>query len=373
MQQESMQTFARAMSDSMHRALTEAIGDRKRSADEENENHDRSSAPKRLKIPISGDRHANVGNFNPLDDADELEVPTRRDTVHDIDMAVSSLIETELQQTPNGRDTTDNSNNAPTEPEQVTSASEDDWLSDLAQEFDLEDKKFGPPIGAQLAEIVNKMMTMPLGKDTLKEKCKQYYAPENCDKVVVTKVNEEIWYKVKPETRSRDIKLQAVQKCMVKAMIPILTSTNDLLKSKKAASESDISRLVKQLTDALAFLGQGCWEINQRRRAMIRPDLNRQYQQLCSKQVPITSYLFGDDLPKQVNDIKTTNRVGSKISGYGYQKFQNSTYGRSGGYRGGYQNTTGYNSTRGKNGYPFRKKHFQTAAPWKKGTDGPTK
>ena len=150
-------------------------------------------------------------------------------------------------------------------------------------------------------------------------------------------------------------------------MVPIISITDDLLQSKQPKTKVDVSKLVKQLTDALAFLGQGCWELNQRRRSMIKPDLNRQYQQLCSKQVPITAFLFGDDLPKQVNDIKTTNRVGSKISGSGYHKFQTSSnYGR-GGYR-GYQNT-GYHNMRGKNSYPFRKK-TATSAQWKKGTEG---
>ena len=50
---------------------------------------------------------------------------------------------------------------------------------------------------------------------------------------------------------------------------------------------------------------------------MIKPDLNQQYQQLCNDQVPITSWLFGDELAKTCQDITNTNRVSQKVSGLG--------------------------------------------------------
>ena len=53
----------------------------------------------------------------------------------------------------------------------------------------------------------------------------------------------------------------------------------------------------------------------QRRRDLIRPDLNDNYQQLCSEHIEFTSWVFGDDLPKQVQDISATNRASQQLSG----------------------------------------------------------
>ena len=47
----------------------------------------------------------------------------------------------------------------------------------------------------------------------------------------------------------------------------------------------------------------------------IKPDLHAQYRQLCALQQPVTSLLFGDDLPKAMKDMAQTNQVGVKLAG----------------------------------------------------------
>ena len=46
----------------------------------------------------------------------------------------------------------------------------------------------------------------------------------------------------------------------------------------------------------------------------MRPQLNTNYRHLCSPSNPVTSLLFGDDLPKAVKDISDTNRLSSKFT-----------------------------------------------------------
>ena len=59
------------------------------------------------------------------------------------------------------------------------------------------------------------------------------------------------------------------------------------------------------LTDAIALLGHGHYEISMTRRLMLKPALNKEVADvLCSPQTPVTSKLFGDDLGKQHNDIQ---------------------------------------------------------------------
>ena len=63
------------------------------------------------------------------------------------------------------------------------------------------------------------------------------------------------------------------------------------------------------------MIAQANGELNQRRREMIKPDLNQHYQQLCNYQVPITSWLFGYELAKTCQDITNTNRESQKSLG----------------------------------------------------------
>ena len=70
--------------------------------------------------------------------------------------------------------------------------------------------------------------------------------------------------------------------------------------------------VARTLLDVISLLGYANCELIQRRRNMIRPDLNIQYQQICAEHVGFTDLLFGNDLPKQIQDISATNRVGQK-------------------------------------------------------------
>ena len=55
-------------------------------------------------------------------------------------------------------------------------------------------------------------------------------------------------------------------------------------------------------------------DFNLKCRELIRGDLNKQYAALCSPSVPVSSFLFGDDLNKEVEDLAKANRLGNKVT-----------------------------------------------------------
>ena len=87
---------------------------------------------------------------------------------------------------------------------------ESEILGAIVQEYDLEEK-CGPPVNEKLVAIVNKVARSKLADDKLKEKLTQYTRPKFCEKLVGTKVNPEIWAKISPATRSRDLKLKKLR------------------------------------------------------------------------------------------------------------------------------------------------------------------
>ena len=108
---------------------------------------------------------------------------------------------------------------------------ENEILGVIVQEYDLEEK-CGPPVNEKPAAIVNKMARSKLADDKLKEKLTQYTRPKNCEKLVGTKVNPEIWAKISPATRSRDLKLQIIQTTSLKATTVLVEVTDKFLNSK---------------------------------------------------------------------------------------------------------------------------------------------
>ena len=72
----------------------------------------------------------------------------------------------------------------------------------------------------------------------------------------------------------------------------------------------DLDACVNYVLDTITALGHADLSLNIRRREVVKPI----YRPLCFKQVPITNFLFGDDVTKSVKDIlKEINQVARKL------------------------------------------------------------
>ena len=50
-----------------------------------------------------------------------------------------------------------------------------------------------------------------------------------------------------------------------------------------------------------------------KRKDMLKPDIAKPYRAVCSKSQAITSYLFGDDLPKHIKEIGEVNKISRRV------------------------------------------------------------
>ena len=193
---------------------------------------------------------------------------------------------------------------------------EDNVLAELSKIYDSEGA-VSDAVSSQLANLVDKMVKTMLSEDNAKEKLGKYNRPQNCENLVSTRVNPEIWAKMRSSSKSRDLKMQKIETSMLKSMHPIISLTDKLLvlKSKpQDISKEDVSSFLRFTLDSLTLIAHSVYEANLVRRELIRPDLNDQYKQLCSSQTPISKFLFGDDLPKAVKEISETNKVSQRVS-----------------------------------------------------------
>jgi len=205
------------------------------------------------------------------------------------------------------------------------------------------------PVGNKLAAMLNKMARSKLSEEKLKEKLNKYSRPQNCENLVGAKVNPEIWSKIRPETRSHDLKMQKIQNTILKAITPLAELSDSLLNLKSKNDVFDTAKAVRQILDSVALLTHANCDIIQRRRELIRPDLNKLYQQICAEHVSFTGFLFGDDLPQKIKDINMTNRVGQKLSGQEHKGSFNRNY---------YQNARAKQRWPKNDHRPYHRMHF---------------
>ena len=81
-------------------------------------------------------------------------------------------------------------------------------------------EKVDPGIDEQLAKMINQLMFKKEKPDEekLKGKLSHIIRPANCDSLVTTKVDELIWQRLRPQTRSFDSRAQVAQTCVVKSV-----------------------------------------------------------------------------------------------------------------------------------------------------------
>ncbi len=167
----------------------------------------------------------------------------------------------------------------------------------------------GPAIKQSLAEGVNRMLSKRLEDDKLKETMDKYLPPSNVARLVVPKVNSIIWENIPAKTKTRDLKLQRLQKPLVKAMVAFV---------KQLPEETN-----PEHEEVFALLAHANFEINMHRRESVKPDLNVKYHHLCKPEVEVTEYLFGNDLGKVVKDMTeqhktvTVTKLGMKLGNRG--------------------------------------------------------
>ena len=67
------------------------------------------------------------------------------------------------------------------------------------------------------------------------------------------------------------------------------------------------------LIHAVVLLMSANRELNLKRRDLLRPDLNKQYGALCNPSTPMSTFLFADDLNKEVEELTKSNKLSGKV------------------------------------------------------------
>ena len=153
----------------------------------------------------------------------------------------------------------------------------------------------GPKVRDEIADGLTVMLSERLGAENMEKIMDKYPTPENVPGLVVPKVNPHIWENIPAKTKSRDLRIQKLQKPLVKGIIALTNQMN-----ADPTSEQE---------ETLALLTHANYELNLFRREAIKPDLTPRFQTLCRPSVKVTEHLFGEDLSKVVKDMSEQQKT----------------------------------------------------------------
>jgi hypothetical protein len=122
-------------------------------------------------------------------------------------------------------------------------------------------------------------------------------------RLLVPKVNPEIWTNLSHNTKSADLRIVNFQKTLTKAGRALTKMTDSLLELRtKQVSQTLNNRKLWVSSFRVMLIGIGAFRAFEYRhvaaspRKLIKPHLKREYGALCSTRTPITDFIFGDDL-----------------------------------------------------------------------------
>ena len=163
-------------------------------------------------------------------------------------------------------------------------------------------------ITPHLADIANKRWGKKLAYKVLKTLLGCYRKPANCTSITDVKVtNPEIWGQLNAGKRTKDLRLSNTHQTLQRVAFITLQMADCLLNWKDP--ELDKISSVSNAVDSIALLGHVANNITTFRHEQIKPALREEHRQLCCAGIAPGKWLFGEDLPKCLWEIKETNHL----------------------------------------------------------------
>ena len=171
----------------------------------------------------------------------------------------------------------------------------------MALEFSTAEKN-SAALNTSLAKLVNGLIDEKVPKEKLAHLQEKYLRPDNCTYLISPKINKQIWQQLRQETRNSDSAFQKAQGLLMTGLYAIL----QLCQNEQGVPKD-------HLIHAVVLLMSANRELNLKRRDLLRPDLNKQYGALCNPSTPMSTFLFGDDLNKEVEELTKSNKLSGKV------------------------------------------------------------
>ena len=128
-----------------------------------------------------------------------------------------------------------------------------EFLESLTQAF-IPNIQKSPAIESKIAQLVDNMLTGNLSSETVKERVEKYPPPANCEYLLVTTVNEEIWDLMSRKTRSIDLAFQRTQEPLIQGLCALTNLAGNLVAAIQQGKTPEPRQILEKVMDSIAIL-----------------------------------------------------------------------------------------------------------------------
>lgn len=171
-------------------------------------------------------------------------------------------------------------------------------------------------VDGKVADMVNFMFDKGIREEDYRALCEDdcVLRPANCNALSAVACNPQVLEALRPEARRVDFRLREVSKDILRAASIITKSLVNLDKVAREEHNPVVAQEVNLINGAMALLGHANVRNNINRRFVMKRELNQKFSHLCTDKVPMSRFLFGDDISKSVRQIEESAKLRSTIT-----------------------------------------------------------
>ena len=174
-----------------------------------------------------------------------------------------------------------------------------------------EGDKVGPKVDGNFATILDDYLEETKVAGEMEKLAKEYPRIRNIEKLVVPRLDSELFTAVDQNARAADVTLQNVQKGIVGA-ISALAPIGSLM-AERGNSDPELEAFCKNMMDGLHLLILANNSVSGRRREQLKPLLQHTYRNLGKNQDASPEWLFGGNLSESTRKCELVKKLGEKI------------------------------------------------------------
>lgn len=179
---------------------------------------------------------------------------------------------------------------------------EEDEYASLQEDYS-KPSKVSDDTKQNLAAFVNKAITHNMDSEKLKTLQDKYAKiPANIPYLVAPRCNKEIFSILNTNTTQRDTHIQKQQSKLITGIVP-------LVKAMEMNVNKEVGKLLK---DSFQLLAQAHMDLNNDRKARIKPELGN-VKHLAYKDSVITEELFGNNIEAECKKAETSSKLSETI------------------------------------------------------------
>ena len=108
-----------------------------------------------------------------------------------------------------------------------TGSTYDEYFNNILQDLEKCEER-GPPPNENIAKLFQNLVYNDINVEKLENRLREVLPPENINRLEANKVNSEIWQQIAQQTKSFDLKLQNLQKLILKYLSVLSKTANTL-------------------------------------------------------------------------------------------------------------------------------------------------